>query len=309
MRVLLSGSTGFVGSALGAALTDRGDEVVPVVRRDPAPGQVGIDLEHRALDLSRLPGGELAPIDAVVHLAGAPLLGLWTARRKEAIRSSRIAVGHLLATVAAGLDPLPATFVTGSAIGYYGDTGEMEVDESAANGTGFLASLCAAWEASARPATEASVRVVALRTGIVLGPGGGVLGPQVPAFRLGLGARLGSGRQWTSWISLADEVRAILALLDDASVAGPVNLTAPNPVRNAEMTAALAHSLGRPAILGVPAPILRLGLGRQLADGMLLVSQRVRPRKLAEAGFDYIHPAIGEALAAAVPDRHRRGAR
>jgi hypothetical protein len=300
VRVLLTGSTGFIGSALLRALAARGDEVVEVVRTQPGPGQVRLDVDAGSLDCSRLPEGGLDGVEAAVHLAGAAILGRWTARSKEVIRSSRIAAGFLLASRLAALDHPPAAYVTGSAIGFYGDTGESEVEEGGACGEGFLADVCRSWEASAAPASEAGIRVVALRTGIVLGSGGGALAPQLRLFRLGLGGRLGSGRQWTSWISLDDEVRAILRVLDDAAISGPVNLTAPNPVRNTEMTSALATAVGRPAVIPVPAAVLWLALGRGPADEMLLASQRVRPARLIEAGFEFAHPRLDAALSAAL---------
>ncbi len=185
------------------------------------------------------------------------------------------------------MDRPPGVLVSGSAIGYYGDTGEAVVDEDDGSGAGFLAEVCRAWEESAKPARQADIRVVTVRTGIVLGDGG-MLRLMLPAFRFGLGARLGSGRQWTSWISLEDEVRVLLRALDDAALAGPVNATAPEPVRNTELTSDIAAAVRRPAVLAVPAPVLQLGLGSAPANEMLLVSQRVLPRRLTEAGFDFL---------------------
>jgi uncharacterized protein (TIGR01777 family) len=299
MRVLVTGSTGFIGSALVAALRRRGDEIVPVVRSAPASGEVGLDLEGRKLDVSRLSGGTLdgAGVDAAVHLAGASLIGRWTATRKETIRQSRITVGDIVARALAAMDPPPAVLVSGSAIGYYGDTGEREVDEGDGSGTGYLPEVCRAWEESANPAREANIRVVAVRTGIVLGDGG-ALKLQLPAFRLGLGARLGTGRQWISWISLEDEVRVLLRALDDSALAGPVNATGPAPVRNAELTADIARAVRRPAVLAVPAVVLRAALGTATADETLLVSQRVVPRRLTEAGFEFRHRTAAAAVAA-----------
>lgn len=300
MRVLLAGASGYLGRSVAAALSVRGDEVVPVTHRPPLPGQVGIDLELRRLDPSRLPGGELGRVDAAVHLAGSPILGRWTSRRRERIRSSRVAVGDVLARTLAGMPERPAAYVTGSAIGFYGDRGEEELDESSSPGRGFLADVCRAWEAAASPAAEAGIRVVTVRTGIVLGQGGGVLGTQLPVFRSGLGGRLGSGRQWTSWVSLADEVRAILFALDTPDLSGPVNSVGPSPSRNADYTAALAAALNRPARLTVPAPLLEAALGRGPAREMLLASQRVRPIRLEQAGFVFEHPDLAGAIRAAL---------
>ncbi|MHB8244460.1 MAG: TIGR01777 family oxidoreductase [Acidimicrobiales bacterium] len=295
MRVLVSGTTGFIGTAVVDHLRRRGDVVVALTRRAPQVGEVGLDLAAGRLDTTRLPGGTLEGVDATLHLAGAPIIGRWTAKRREEIRSSRIAVGDLLARSIAVLERPPSVHVTGSAIGIYGDRGDDILDESSAPGAGFLAELCRAWEAAAAPATAAGIRTVAVRTGIVLGKGG-ALGAQLPLFKLGLGGRLGSGRQWLSWISLEDEVRAILFALDEASVAGPINATAGNPVRNSDFTAALARALHRPAALAVPAPALRLILGPGPADEMLLASQRVTPARLLGEGFEFRHTTLEEAL-------------
>lgn len=296
MRVLVTGSTGFIGSAVAAALTARGDEVVRVVRSGARSGDAVIDLSTGTLDASRVAGGSLDGIGAAVHLAGAPIVGRWSARRREEIRSSRIAVGDVLArTLAEQADP-PQVLVSGSAIGYYGDGGEAELDESCPNGSGYLADVCRAWEAATGPARSAGIRTVMIRTGIVLGPSGGALAPQLRLFRVGLGGRLGSGRQWTSVISLADEVRVILRAIDDPDLSGPVNATSPTPIRNADFTTELAHAVGRSAPFAVPAPALRLALGSGPADEMLLASARVVPRRLLEAGFGFEHTDAAAAL-------------
>lgn len=299
MRVLVSGSTGFIGAELTRRLRARGDVVVPVTRRRPDLGEVGVDLEAGRLDTSRLPGGTLEGVDASVHLAGAPIIGRWSAAKMERIRSSRIAVGDLLARSLAALERPPSVHVTGSAVGYYGNRGEEVLEESSGPGEGFLPDVCRAWEAAVEPAATAGVRTVAVRTGVVIGPGG-MLGPQLLVFRLGLGGRLGDGRQWTSWISLEDEVRILLRALDDPALSGPVNATAPNPVRNEEYTAALGHLLKRPTVLSVPAVVLRLALGDGPADEMLLASQRAVPARLAAAGHGFSHERIEDALAAAL---------
>jgi hypothetical protein len=225
----------------------------------------------------------------------------------EAIRSSRVAVGDLLARSLAGLDTPPAVLVSGSAVGIYGDRGDEVLDEDSAEGVGLLADICRSWEASTTPAAEAGIRVVTVRTGIVLGGRGGAEGGtlplQLPLFRLGLGARLGDGRQWTSWISLDDEVAALIRALDDPELSGPMNATSPNPVRNAELTSALAAGVGRRARLAVPGSLLRLGLGRDAADELLLAGQRVMPAKLAAAGFVHRYGELRDALAAALGPR------
>jgi len=296
MRVLVTGSTGFIGTALAGALSARGDEVVRVVRSAPRTGDAVIDLSKGTVDASRVEGATLDGLGAAVHLAGTPVIGRWTARRREEIRSSRIAVGDVLARTLAALSKPPAVLVSGSAIGYYGDGGEAELDESSRNGAGYLAEVCRAWEAATSPARSAAIRTVMIRTGIVLGPAGGALAPQLKLFRLGLGGRLGSGRQWTSVISLADEVRAILRAIDDAELSGPINATSPTPLRNADFTAELARAVGRSAPFAVPAPLLRMALGAGPANEMLLASQRVAPRRLLDAGFDFEHEDAAAAL-------------
>jgi hypothetical protein len=300
MRVLVTGSTGFIGTAVTTALRARGDEVIPVVRSAARSGDAVIDLSTGTLDVTRVGGAGLDGLGAAVHLAGAAIIGRWSARRREEIRSSRIAVGDVLARTVAGLAESPSVLVGGSAIGYYGDGGEAELDESSRNGSGFLADVCRAWEAATGPARSAGIRTVMIRSGVVLGPSGGALAAQVKLFRLGLGGRLGSGRQWTSVISLADEVRVILRAIDDPDLTGPVNATSPTPLRNAELTRELARAVGRPAPFAVPAPALRLALGGGPADEMLLASQRVVPRRLLEGGFGFEHADAGAALGWAI---------
>ena len=260
MRVAFTGSSGLIGSALAEDLQRDGNEVVRLVRRSPRePGEIAWN--------PRDPGGGLDPaaldgLDGVVHLSGAPIAGgLWTKARKAELRSSRIqSTKALVAALGKAANP-PPVLLSGSAIGWYGDTGAREVDESAPAGTGFLADLVRDWEAAARPASQAGLRVVYLRSGVVLSRKGGMLGPLVPLFRLGLGARIGPGTQFISWISLSDHVAAVRFLLDHADIEGPVNLTAPVPATNTEFTSELARVLRRPALLRVPAPVLRAGLG------------------------------------------------
>ena len=304
MKIVVTGASGFIGGAVSRALRARGDEVYAVVRRPPRNGEVGVDLARRQLDTSLLPGGSLEGVDAAVHLAGAPITARWSAKRLEEIRASRVSLGDIVARSLASLEDPPAVLVSGSAVGIYGDRGDEVLDETSAEGSGVLADLCRSWEAATRPAAERGIRVVTIRTGIVLGgtggAGGGILRAEVPIFKLGLGARLGDGSQWTSWVALDDEIAIVLSAIDDASLLGPVNATSPNPVRNAELTAVLAQALGRRSRLVVPAPVLRLALGRGAADELLLASQKVMPRKLTEAGYTHRFPELSDALAAAL---------
>jgi uncharacterized protein len=295
MRVAITGSSGLIGSALADALQRDGNEVTRLVRRSPRrPGEIPW---NPLADDGGLGPGVFDGIDAVVHLSGAPIAGgLWTKARKLTLRASRIqSTKALVAALAKAASP-PSALLSGSAVGWYGDTGAREVDESAPAGAGFLADLVRDWEAAAQPAGQAGLRVVNLRSGVVLSHRGGMLGPLVPLFRFGLGARLGPGTQFISWISVTDHVAAVRYLLDHADIDGPVNLTAPVPVTNAEFTTELARVLRRPALLRIPAPVLRAGLGE--LSGELLGSQRVVPHRLLEAGFAFQYPRIASALAA-----------
>ena len=304
MRTLVSGASGFIGRALLDRLRQDGHDVSCIVRHDPRPGDVLFDAASRSLDASRLPGGTLDGFDAVFHLAGAPIpLRRWGARTRELIRASRVTTTLALARALAATDAPPPVLVCASAIGIYGERGEEVLDEQSAAGEGFLAEVCRAWEAAAAPARAAGIRVVAARTGLVLGAGGGLVKAQLPAFRAGLGARLGSGRQWQSWISLTDEIEALLHAAACDELDGPCDLVAPEPVRNAELTDALAAALGRRARLALPAPLLALALGESARE-MALASQRVIPRRLQETGFTHRLPDLHTTLVLAT-----RGAR
>lgn len=297
MRITISGASGLIGSALAHDLRADGREVVRLVRHDAqSADEIRWDPTAAAggIDVAALGG-----VDAVVHLSGAPIAsGRWTQARKALLRASRIQSTAALVSAMTAAEPRPGVLLCGSAVGWYGDTGDQVVDESAPAGSGFLPELVRDWEAAAGPATAAGIRVVNLRTGIVLTASGGMLGRLLLPFRLGLGAKIGSGSQYLSWISLEDEVGAIRSLLDDTGIDGPVNLTAPHPVTNAEFTAALAKALGRPAALRLPAGVLRAALGE--VSGELLASARVVPRRLLDAGFSFRHPDIGTALAEAL---------
>jgi uncharacterized protein len=295
MRIVLTGSGGLIGTALGASFEQDDVEVTRLVRRPPAAaGEVRWD--------PRKPGTGLDPAvvsgaDAVIHLAGAPVAGgRWTDARKRVLRDSRITSTATLVTAMTAATQPPPVLLCGSAIGRYGDTGDQAVDESAPGGTGFLAGLVRDWEAATEPASAAGIRVVNLRSGIVLSRDGGLIGPLMWPFRLGLGARLGSGQQYLSWIARTDHVRATRFLLDHDDITGPVNLTAPEPVTNAEFTATLARVLHRPALLTVPAAPIRLVLGELSSE--LLGSVRALPERLQQAGFTFTYPAIAPALAA-----------
>lgn len=294
MRIAITGSSGLIGSSLVAGLRQRGHEVLRLVRRPPAAdGEIRWD--------PRAPAGGLDPaalagVDAAINLAGAGVADRrWTAAYKAEIRSSRLqATGALVAALAA-LPAPPSVLLSGSAIGWYGDTGGAAVDESAPSGSGYLPGLVRDWEAAAAPAQEAGIRVVTMRTGLVLSARGGMLARLLLPFRLGLGARLGPGSQVMSWITLADYQAIVAFLLSHGELSGPVNVTAPNPATNAEFTAALGAVLHRPAVLAVPAPVLKAALGE--VSGDLLASASVLPGKLLAAGYQFRYPELPEALA------------
>jgi uncharacterized protein len=303
MRVAITGSTGLIGTALAESLRGDGVDVLSLVRRPAlAAGEIRWDpaAPDGGFDPAALDGA-----DAVVHLSGAPVADTrWTPARKQELRASRIASTTALVSAITAADPPPPVLVAASAIGAYGDTGTSEVDESAPGGRGFLADLVRDWEAAAAAAGPAGVRVVSIRTGIILSSRGGMLPRLLLPFRLGLGARFGTGEQYLSWITLADQVAAIRFLLDRTDLSGPVNLTAPAPVTNAQFTRALAASLHRPAALRVPASALRLGLGEMSTE--LLSSCRAMPVRLGQAGFDFRYPEIGAGIAAAIADKAQR---
>lgn len=294
MKVVVSGSSGFIGKPLVDGLRSDGHHVVRLVRRPPrAADEVAYDPQRGELDSTALTG-----VDAAVNLAGANAgTHRWTPSYKRAIRDSRVGATATLVRALGSLEPRPRVLVSGSAIGWYGDTGERAVDESAPAADGFMADVVQAWEAATRPAEDAGLRVVHARTGLVVGPGGGMAGRMLPLFRLGVGGRLGSGQQYWSLISLHDELRALRFLLDSDDVSGPVNLTGPEPVTNAVATAALARAVHRPAVLPVPSLALRLVLGE--FSGEVLVSQRILPTRLLTAGFRFDHPDATSIMAAA----------
>ncbi len=299
MRVLVSGSHGLIGTALVRTLRTRGDEVGRLVRRSggarTGSGDVNWDLEAGTIDTPALEG-----VDAVVHLAGPSLARRWSPAYKARLRDSRVDGTTLLATTLAQLERRPAVMVSGSAIGYYGDRGDEVLTEASAPGTGFLAELVQAWEAATAPAEKVGIRVVHLRSGIVQSAEGGALGKQLPLFKLGLGGQLGPGSQYVSWISLDDEVGAIVHALTHEAVQGALNATAPNPVTNAEYTRVLGAALGRPTLLRAPTFALSTALGSEMARETLLASQRVRPARLEATGYEFQHPELPRALETAL---------
>ncbi|MBC6465346.1 TIGR01777 family oxidoreductase [Actinomadura alba] len=295
MRIAVSGSSGPIGTALVRALREDGDEVTRLVRKEPErPDEARWD-PSGTVDTAALEG-----VDAVVHLAGAGIGDRrWTESYKKKLRDSRVVGTRTLAEALAGLKRPPRVLVSGSAVGFYGDTAGTDADESAPMGAGFLAEMVRDWEAAAAPAAKAGIRVVHPRSGVVLTREGGLLAKVLPLFRLGLGGRLGDGRQWMSWISLPDEIAALRLLIERDDLTGPVNLTAPQPATNAEFTKALGRAVRRPAVFSVPSFALRAALDG-FADEGLLISQRVLPRRLTESGFSFERPDLDSALR---PDR------
>ncbi|WP_422746413.1 TIGR01777 family oxidoreductase [Mycobacterium sp. WMMD1722] len=289
--IAIAGSSGLIGSALVSALRAANHRVVRIVRRAPS----NADELFWNPDSGEFDAGALQGMDAVVNLCGVNVgQRRWSGAFKQSLRDSRIAPTEVLSAAVA--DAGVPVLVNASAVGYYGDTRTRITDESAPAGSGFLARLCVDWEAATRMAAAAGSRVVLLRSGLVLAPAGGLLARIKPLFSLGAGARLGNGRQYMPWISLEDEVRAILFAIDDDEVSGPVNLTGPAPVTNAEFTAALGRAVRRPTPLMVPGFALRAVLG-EFADEGLLGGQRAIPAALERAGFTFHHSTVGEALA------------
>ena len=291
-KILVSGASGPIGKALLPALHERGYEAARLVRR-PAVGAGQIQWHpKRPVNPDSVSG-----FDAVVHLAGESIVGRWTAAKKAAIRASRVlGTRHLAEALAKAPNP-PRVLVAASAIGYYGDRGEELLREDSTPGQGFLAEVCQQWEAATTPAAQAGIRVVHLRIGMVLSPAGGALAAMLTPFRLGLGGRIGSGRQWWSWIDVGDLVAVIRYAIETESLRGPVNAVSPNPVSNSEFTRALAKVLARPAIFPLPSFAARLALG-QMADELLLASQRVDPTRLLAGGFQFRYPDLAASLQA-----------
>jgi hypothetical protein len=300
MDIAVTGASGLIGTALTAALRADGHVVRPLVRRpsddahavrwDPAAGTI---------DAAGLEG-----VEAVVHLAGVGIGDKrWTEARKAEIERSRTQGTDLLARTLAGLDAPPSVLLSGSAIGYYGNRGDEELTEASSPGDDFLAGLVQRWEAATAPAEAAGIRVVHLRTGIVLTARGGALGRLLPMLRLGIGGPLGSGRQWWSWISLDDEVGAIRHLMTAGDLSGPVNLVAPEPATNADVTKALGHALHRPALVPVPRFGPALLFGSEMNELVVFASQRIVGTKLAASGYAFAHPGLPSAADAVAAGR------
>lgn len=295
MKIAISGSHGFIGSAVTEALWGAGHQVTPIVRGDSAV-ETGIawSAEEVYVDMAKLEG-----MDAVVHLAGESIQGRWTPKRKVLILESRKKGTEVLSEALAQLEKPPQVFVCASAVGYYGDRGEELLREESGPGGGFLAGVVREWEAATEPAAKKGIRVVNLRIGVVLGAGGGALKAMLTPFRLGLGGRVGSGKQYMSWIALDDLVGAIDHAIATDSLRGPVNAVSPNPARNLEFTKALGRVLSRPTIFPLPAFVVKLVFG-QMGQELLLGSQRVEPTKLAASGYTFRYPELEGALRRAV---------
>jgi uncharacterized protein (TIGR01777 family) len=292
MEIAVTGSSGLIGSALVAALTAAGHHVARVVRTQPAADSTDIfwDPAKSYADNTKLSGK-----DAVVHLAGETIAERWSPEKKVRIQFSRSRGTQLIAEAVRQVTTPPKVLVSASAIGYYGDRGEEILREQSAPGTGYLADVCRDWEAATEVASRVGIRVVHLRTGIVLSKKGGALAKMLPPFRAGVGGRIGSGRQYKSWIDIDDMVGAILHVIENASIKGPVNMVAPNPVTNRQFTKTLGKVLGRPTIFPLPAFAVRLMFG-EMGEELLLSSQRVDPAQLLASGYSFRYPQLEPAL-------------
>lgn len=294
MHILITGGTGLIGSHLCAALLAAGHELT-VFSRNPAsvPAKCGTGV-HAIAALGEWHPGQA--FDAVINLAGEPIVDArWTPQRKQVLWDSRVTLTRELVRRIAAAGHKPAVLISGSAVGYYGNRGDSAMYETAEAGEDFPAQLCKAWEGAALDAEQAGVRVCLLRTGLILSRHGGLLGRMLLPFRLGLGARLGNGKQWMSWVHIDDYVAMVLKLLHDARASGPYNMTAPQPASNAAFTAALAKVMHRPALFAAPAPLLRLAMGERAC--LLLEGQKVLPGKMSAAGYRFQFASLDDALA------------
>ena len=293
MKILMSGSHGLVGKALLRLLTNDGHEVVRLVRRERSFATLEVEWHPNQ---GRIESEHLEGFDVVVHLAGENIAsGRWTSEKKRAIRESRVKGTALLSESLAHLSRPPSVFLSASAIGYYGDRGNELLTEKSAPGDDFLPSVCIEWEKATKPAREKGIRIVNTRFGIILDPSEGALAKMLPPFKMGIGGKIGDGRQWMSWIALDDVVSGLKFLIADTSTHGPVNFVSPNPVTNAEFTKALGRALSRPTFFPVPAFAARLAFG-EMADALLLSSQKVEPGVLQDKGFLFSWPTLEPAL-------------
>jgi uncharacterized protein (TIGR01777 family) len=291
MKVLIAGASGLVGSALIPAIEKEGAEVTRLVRSAAGPGQIEWHPNNDQLDATQLEG-----FDAIINLAGENIAGgRWTDEQKRKIRDSRVNGTHLLSEAIAKLSKRPGVFVCASATGIYGDRGDEILDEESDSGGGFLAGVCREWEMATGPAVAAGVRTVNLRFGPILAREGGMLAKLLTPFKMGMGGKVGSGKQYISWVAIDDAIEAIKLALSRESTRGPLNVVSPNPVTNEVFTKTLGHVLSRPTALAMPAFAARLAFG-EMADEMLLASQRVLPRKLSEAGYEFQQPGLEGAL-------------
>lgn len=299
MKILISGSTGFIGSAACAHFEKSGHDVIRLVRH-PTTDDTSVRWNPAAGTIESLPDGT----DAVIHLAGENISGRWSQEKKKRIYDSRIKSTQLLAEHIAGMTKKPKIFICASAVGYYGDRGDSVLTEADSPGNSFLSTVCRDWEAAAEPAVQADIRTVNLRLAMVLAGDGGALSKMLGVFNKGMGGPLGNGRQWVSWVSLIDVLRSIDFILAGDSLHGPVNIVAPQPVRNRAFTKCLGHALHRPAIIPVPGTMLRLIFG-DFAQETLLASTRAVPEKLLEAGFNFQHAELEPFLSGIV--NHMQG--
>ena len=291
MKILVAGASGLVGSALIPALESDGAEINRLVRSSPKANEIEWHPNHGGIDATRLEG-----FDAIINLAGENIAeGRWTDEKKRKIRDSRVDGTHLLSEAIAKLATKPRVFLCASATGFYGDRDDEILDETSDSGGGFLANVCRDWEGATESAAKAGVRVVNLRFGPILAREGGMLGKMLTPFKLGMGGKVGSGKQYMSWVAIDDVVGAIKLAMPDESIHGPLNVVSPNPVTNEEFTKTLGEVLSRPTVMSIPAFAARLAFG-EVADEMFLVSQRVAPKKLHEAGYQFKHPELESAL-------------
>jgi len=291
MKIAIAGGSGLVGSALIPILQSDGNQITRLVRASPKPGEIEWHPNQDKVSAPSLEGFE-----AFINLAGENIAGgRWTDDQKRKIRDSRMNGTHLLSEAIAQMKSKPRVFICASATGIYGDRDDETLDEQSESGGGFLAGVCREWEQATEPASKAGVRVVNLRMGPILARDGGMLSKLLTPFKMGMGGKVGSGKQYISWVALDDAVNAIKLAIDDESIHGPINIVSPNPVRNEEFTKTLGHVLNRPTALAMPAFAARLAFG-EMADEMLLASQRVMPKRLSQAGFQFQYPTLESAM-------------